>query len=342
MKTKLLSLFLLVSILSFGQTPVNSFYGANNSSFQLLTAASSLDHSAAGANQTWNFNQLIPLGTSVHTYATPTATESSTYTGTTNVIITTSTNGSTVSTGKLFTKNIANEVSITGLTGADLIANFNTNNATLGNFPMNYGFSNNDTSVAGSFTYTTYNGTFTGSLVTSVDAHGTLTLNDTGNGSYTGNVTRLKTVLNLSLNYGFFNNIGTVTQTSYSYYDSTDGTNNPIFRSVTTTAVVPLLSINQSDTTLERFVAVLLNVPDTNLSSLWVKNPIEDSIEINSNISIENATVTVVDMFGKVVYRNVNENITENYKIPISLNKGMYIITLSNDKVSFTKKIIKN
>ena len=103
----------------------------------------------------------------------------------------------------MYTKNTANTISITGISADDLIVNFVTNNATLGLFPMSFGYSNSDT-VAGNYTYTTYSGTFTGTLVTTVDAHGTLNLNNTSGGFYTGNITRLKTVLNLSLNYSFF------------------------------------------------------------------------------------------------------------------------------------------
>jgi hypothetical protein len=342
MKTKLLSLFLLISLVNIAQNPIPSFYGADNSSFALVTTANPLDHSATGANQTWNFNQLLSLGNAVHNYATPTATELTTYPGTTTVIVTTSTTGATTSTGKLFTKNLANQISITGLNSTGLEANFNTNNATLGTFPMNYGYTNNDTNVAGSFTYTTYSGTFTGTLVTTVDAYGTLSLNDTGFGAFSGAVTRLKTVLNLSLNYGFFTNIGTVTQTSYSYYDTNDTTNNPIFRSVTTAAVVALLSINQSDTTLERFNTVLLNVADNNLASLWIKNPIANSIEINTSQNIENATITVTDILGKTIYKTVNETINGTFEIPVSLTKGMYLVTIGNDKEKITKKVIKN
>jgi hypothetical protein len=340
MKTKLLFSFLLITLISVGQTPIASFYGTNNASFGLAVAGNPLVHGSGGANQTWNFNQLVSLGSSVHTYVVPTTAQTTTYPGTTTVIVSNSTVGTTSSTSQIFTKNPANVFSITGLVSSGLTANFVTNNATIGTFPMNYGYTNTDSNVAGTFVYTTYNGTFTGTLVTTVDAYGTLTLNDFGFGSYTGNVTRLKTVLNLSLTY-LFPNVGTVTQTSYSYYDNTIGTNDPIFRSTTTAAVVGLLGINQTDTTLEKYVIPPLNNQNFDFASLWINNPIRNTIQINSTNPIENATISVKDMLGKTVFTSRNQRVNETLEIPVSLSNGMYLITIQNENGSVTKKIIK-
>ncbi len=338
MKTKLLSLFCLMTLLSFGQHQINSFYGTNNSSFDLLTSASPLDHSPTGADQIWTFSPLLSVGSTIYTYVAPTLTETTTYPGTTSVIVTNSTSGTTTTTGQMFTKQATNTVSITGLTATDLDINFSTNNATLGAFPMTYGFSNTDSSVSGTYTYTTYSGTFTGTLVTTVDAYGFLNLPDF---FYSAEVTRLKTVLNLSLNYSIFSNVGTVTQTSYSYYDPTNLLNNPAFRSVTTAAVVPLMSINQTDTTLERFVSVLSN-PNYDLQSVWVKNPIQNTIEINTTNSIDHATISVTDMLGKTIYQSNDNTISGTLTIPVALTRGVYLLSIGNDSGSITKKIIKS
>jgi hypothetical protein len=343
MKIKLLLLLFLTALISFAQNPISSFYGVNNSVFSLLTSAGTLDHSPTGANQTWTFTQLSNSGTSLRNNNTPTSAETTTYPGTTTVILFTNTQGTNVTTGNLYTKDQNGTVSITGLTSSELVANFVTNNATLGSFPMAYTFTNSDP-VAGTYVYTTYSGTFTGTLVTSVDAYGTLTLNDAGDGtgSYTGTVTRLKTVLNLSLNYQLFSNVGTVTQTTYSYYDgNATGTNNPIFRSITTSAVVPLLSINQTETSLEKFKTVLLSVKNPILESVWIKNPVENTIEINTSYTIDNASISITDMLGKTIYQVKNQNISGTFEIPVSINKGIYLITISNENGNVTKKIVK-
>ncbi len=341
MKTKLLILLFFTILIASAQSPIPTFYGADNSTFSLVTSANALDHSATGASQTWNFNQLLSLGTEIRNYVAPTTTESTTYPGTTNVIVSNSTVNAVLSTSKMYTKNPGNILSITGINGGGLDANFTTNNATLGAFPMNYGYSNSD-NVAGNYVYTTYSGTFSGTLVTTVDAYGTLNLNDFGTGAYSGNVTRLKTVLTISLNYSFFTNVGTVTQTSYSYYDASDGTGNPIFRSVTTAAVVPLMSINQTDTTLEKFETVLLNNTSNTFSNLWVKNPVQNNIEINTTNGINNANIRITDMLGKIIYQTKNETINGTFEIPVELNKGIYLITIESETGSITKKIIKN
>ena len=207
---------------------------------------------------------------------------------------------------------------------------------------MNYGFTNTDSNVSGNYVYTTYSGTFSGTLVTTVDAYGTLTLNDFGTGPYTGNVTRLKTVLNISLNYGIIPNVGTITQTSYSYYDANIGSNNPIFRSTTTTSVVALAGINQTDISLEKFESVPLGSLTRELASAWVKNPVENTIEINAPETIDSANISITDVLGKTIYQMKNQNIQGVFEIPLSLTKGVYLVNISNENGSVTKKIVKN
>lgn len=337
MKIKLLASLLFLTTLTFSQ--VNSFYGTNNSVFSTLTSVTPLSHGSGGTSQTWSFGSLLPLGTSIYTYVAPTASETTTYPGTTTVIVTNTTEGTTTTTGRMFTKNTANNTfSITGLNGTDLNINFSTNNATLGIFPMVYGFTNTDSNVAGTYNYTTYSGTFTGNLVTTVDASGTLNLTDYG---FSANVTRLKTVLNISLNYGIIPNIGTVTQTSYSYYDPTNTLNNPAFRSVNTIAVVPLLSIDQNNTSLEKFNNILAN-PSSELQTVWIQNPVQNTIEINTSNAIDNANISVTDMLGKTIYQMKNQTINGTYEIPVSLTKGIYLITIESNNGSITRKIIKN
>ncbi len=342
MKIKLLFLAILVSVFGFSQSTINSFYGANNTSFLMLTSGTTLDHSPAGPNQTWNFNQMISLGNSVHTYATPSVQELVTYPGTTSNIISTNTQGTNVATGYLYTKNVGGVVSITGLNTTGLNANFGTNNATIGTFPMNYGYTNTDSNVSGNYTYTTYSGTFTGTLTTTVDAYGTLTLNDAGNGAYSGTVTRMKNVLSLTLNYGFIPNVGTVVQTSYSYFDPNVSTTDYVFRSVSTASVIPLMSINQTDVVIEKIHTTPLSVDSQNFANaLWIKNPINNSLEINSNYAIENATISITDILGKTVFTSADQNINGSIEIPLNLSNGVYLITIKNEKESITKKIVK-
>jgi hypothetical protein len=334
MKTKLLFILSFFSIMSWAQS-IPAFHGVDNSFFNVFTTLTPLDQSASGANQSWTFGSFLSLGGNTYNYTAPTAPEVTTYPGTTEVTL--SSSGT-----KMFTKTATGNIfSITGLAATDLNINFSTNNATLGAFPMVYGFSNTD-SVAGNYVYTTYSGNFTGTLVTSVDAYGTLTLTDAAY-AYTGNVIRLKTVLNLSLTY-IFPNAATVTQTSYMYYDTNSATfiENPIFRSITTHTVSSLLSLDQTDTTLEKFEAVLLKNPTHALDSVWVENPVLNNVKINSASTMEPIDISIADLLGKIVYTSKNNSISGTLELPVNLNKGMYMITLSNEIASITKKIIKN
>ncbi len=334
MKTKLLLVTLLTSVLTWAQS-VPSFHGDNNSNFTSLTAAAALDHSPTGANQTWTFGGLTSAGNFVYTYTAPSSGDLTTYPGTTEVTVATDTNGSS----NMYTKTVGSTFSITGVTGTDLDINFVTDNATLGAFPMPFGYTNTDATVAGTYVYTTYSGTFTGTLTTTVDATGTLNLPDY---SYTGTVVRLKTVLNISLNYSFFSNVGTATQTSYIYYDTSNPfNNNPIFRSVTTAAVVPLLSINQSNTSMEKFTTTLAT-PTNDFAGLWIENPVQNSIVLQTSSELDHATITVTDLLGKTIYTSKDNTIQGLFTLPLSLNKGVYLITIANDQGSITKKLLKN
>jgi hypothetical protein len=338
--TLLLSLFLSFSI-GFSQNEISNFNGNVTDSpvFLTLESTNPINHTV-GANQIWTFSGLSSLGNTSYNYSLPTPSEIITYPGTTNIMVTTFNPTNDVSTtAKLYTKIEPNNTfSITGLVSDEFTLNLSTNNATVGTFPMVYGYSNSDSNVAGNYVYDTYSGNMTGNITTTVDAYGQLNLPDYNATPY--QVTRMKTVLFLSLNYSIFNNAGTITQTTYNYYSSLD-TTTPIFRSTTTSLVSSLLSINETRTSLEGFQALLLNQEKFNQNSIWIKNPIANSIEINSSYTIENANIKITDMLGKSIYESKNNIINGTVEIPISLNKGVYLINISNEKGNITKKIIK-
>ncbi len=333
MKTKLRITLLFLSLASFAQTPINSFYSNNDAFFDVLTSANPIDQSASGANLVWNFTGLTQIGVSLYTNTTPTASEVTTFPNT-NVVIE---SNNSVTTSQIFTKNVASVVSITGLLSTGLELNFITNNATLGAFPMSYGFTNTD-NVAGTYNYTTYSGTFTGTIVTSVDAYGTL--NDNVSVFTNANATRLKTVITLSLNYGFLTNVGTITQTTYSYYSDNLFINAPLFRTATTSAVVALAGIDQTDTTIESLGGFLLKTDSfaTTPSIQIAPNPIIDVLTIQADNNQKILSVSLSDLNGRIVLKSIEGN-TINVS---SLQKGIYLATITTDKGTYSKKIIKN
>ena len=330
-KTLLFSLLLLTS-LSYAQAPINNYTNNAATEYYVVTSAG-VDNSSNGANVTWNFTTLSQTDNNNETYAPPSASESSTYPGTTSVVTLTTLN-SPGTPSYLYLKNVANEISITGASNVDLDINYITDNATLGTFPLNYTYSNTD-NVAGTFNYTGTSGTFAGTFATFVDAYGTLNMNDLGSGAYSGSVTRMRTEQNITLTVGIFS--GTVMQTSYNYYD--DSTGKIIFRSSTTSFSIPILGINDTVVSNEAINDPTLSITniDDNSNIAFYPNPLKDILIINAN-NTEINLLEIYDLNGRRVLE------IHNPKNQISLQtlaQGIYVTKAHSTKGIHTKKIIK-
>jgi len=77
------------------------------------------------------------------------------------------------------------------------------------------------------------------------------------------------------------------------------------------------------------------------LNSVWIKNPIANTVEINSSYTIENATISITDVLGKTIFSTKNRTINGTLEIPVSMPKGIYLITIATENESITKKLIK-
>ncbi|MGV9003140.1 T9SS type A sorting domain-containing protein [Flavobacterium sp.] len=133
------------------------------------------------------------------------------------------------------------------------------------------------------------------------------------------------------------------------------GTNN-LYAPVTTSSVSPFVAssvptINENHITfntqnvafaLNEILNPALNTSNPVLESIWIKNPVENTIEINSNYALEKINVTLTDMLGKRIYEIENQNINGNYSIPVTLSKGIYLLKVDNGTLSVTKKLVKN
>ena len=211
MRATLLLLSFLVITFSFSQT-VDSYNNATSASYILVESTPAIDQSATGMGLTWNYTTFAATGVSSDVHDVPTASDLTTYPGTTTVQTTTS--GTTVT--KILSKDIAGEISFTGANSTDFDFNYSIDNAIIGTFPLAYGYLNTDP-TAGNLSYTGIGAPFTGTITTEVDAYGTLNINDVGAGAYTGDVTRLKIIQDVSFTaLTFFP--GTATQTTYNYY----------------------------------------------------------------------------------------------------------------------------
>lgn len=330
MKTTLLLFFMSISFFGYAQTPISNYDSAPLSMYAVVSSSTAVNHNATGANQSWSFNTLSQIDSSADSHTAPTAQELIDYPTTTSVATTTSTS----SVGKVYTKNIANQVSITGAEGAGLILNYITDNALIGTLPLSFGYSNTDT-VAGTFDYNgSVTGTFSGTLTSEVDAYGTLIMNDLGSGTFNGSVTRLKTTQNITLSAGFIS--GTVDQTSYYYYHATTG--DLVFRSTTVSIVAP--GINSTDTIMESLLSSTLGVNQTisNVDLQLYPNPVKDRLNLNLDNDIDSSSISILDING----RQISNFETNQNAIDVSrLKSGIYFISILTTKGFVTKKFIK-
>lgn len=339
MKTKLLLPIMLFNLVCVAQAPINSYYPVNGATYTVVSTAVPLDHTPAGANAMWNFVDLTQIGSSIDNNLAPTTQESTTFPGTTTNTVTTTTLGLIVSESKIYSKEMAGETSITGLINPQIELNFNTNNALLGTFPLNYGFANLD-NMAGTFTSGTFTGGVTGTSDTSVDAYGTLNLNINGTGVVSYEVTRLKSIQNITMTLGIFGTVGTIEQTLHYYYLN-GGPNSPIFRSSRTIANVPLQGINNE--VYEQFekydLPLSVNQNNLNNTSLTLyPNPTQDVLFLKSkNEKISGLTIT--DMSGRIVF--VGENIENSVSLK-NLQSGIYSATVTTNAGKTTRKFVKN
>ena len=334
MKTKLPFLFFLLPVLIFAQAPINGFFSVPMSTYAIVESNPAIDQSASGAGLVWDFTNLTSLGTNTDTYALPTAGEIATYPGTTEVS-TVTTSGS-MEENKVFAKDIAGAFSFTGVSTAGVELNYITDNAFLGTFPLSFTDTTSD-AVSGTFTSDSGSGTFSGTITTTVDAHGTLSMNDLGEGDYSGSVTRLKVIQDLTLSVSIFT--GTVFQTSYYYYDNSNG--NLVFRSNTADIEFAIAGIDDTITLNESFLTNPLSTPNNVFVENEIKvipNPVSDILNIKLNQNEIIKAIILTDVSGREVLR-IHDNISS---INVSqLKTGLYIANITTDKGLFVKKIVK-
>ena len=241
---------------------------------------------------------------------------------------------------KIYSKDNAGQVAITGIINSQVELNFAANNALVGTFPLNYGYSNVD-DLEGTFTSGTFTGGVAGTISNSVDAYGTLNLSIDGGGITTYQVTRLKSVQNVDLSYSIFGNIGTIDQTLYYYYAYGDlSLDTPIFRTSHTVVNVPLQGINnETYDQMEKYYNFLGVAENSKIASVSLfPNPTQDQLHIESKDS-EIKEITVSDMSGRIVFHS-NGN-TETISLG-NLQNGIYNATVVTTAGSKTEKIIKN
>ncbi|MBW7675873.1 T9SS type A sorting domain-containing protein [Chryseobacterium chendengshani] len=229
-----------------------------------------VDNSATGNNATFINTSLTQGSASATSYSAPTASEISTFPGTTIKMVGA---GNTV-----YYKQTASKLEITGLVTPDATLNFSTNNGTFISYPAAFGYSETD-AASGTFSATAGSGNFSGTISLTADAAGTLLI---GTKTYT-NVLRIKSIQNFSLTvFGF--PVGSVVNTSYTYYDSLHKF--PLL--TTTNAVITVQgtaqTTNAAQALNETFLATSSDVSTKKTIQIY-PNPAHDYIEIKGDLS---------------------------------------------------------
>ncbi len=343
MKKQLLFAFLAIAGTGLAQEPITGFYGYVNDdfgtsdgtghrSYTRVASVAPLDQSAAGADLTWNFDQLSFIGVSEYHNVVPTAGETGQYPGTTRVVD----NVVTINDVTTLSRAFFNGWAITGVENADFQLHYTDNGAFSTDMNLEYGDTYTET-VGGTFFYDGYTGTFAGTITGTVDAYGTLNLNDFGSGvgATSDPVTRLKIVQTLTLSSPPFGVVGSTTFTNYHYYRQ--GDLYPFFTSTVSNFNIPLLSIDEEQTMMEVAAYALLATPEVSQRNISiVPNPTSGVITVTGD-DIAVQSIAITDMNGRIVMHNSGANTIDIS----SLASGVYFARVATDSGSLIKKIVK-
>lgn len=332
MKCKLLSVFFTVPFLINAQSPINNYFSVPLSQYVDVTGP--IDHNPTGSNAVWDFGSLTSSVVNIDTYAAPTATEVATYPGTTQVFTITD---DAMNTSVAFFKVDGSDISLTGANNPELTIDYNTDNAFVGSYPLTFGSAINVDNIAGELQAQGQSSNYTGTITVDVDAYGSLAFEVVGQGTYSGDVTRILTVQDISFTVGGIFP-GTATISNYNYYKDADGA--LVFRSSDGIISVPSLNINIPISSAEALVTNTLSITNTAISGS-VKiypNPAQDILHIDLDNLSDFQTITIVDVNGRVV---LTSNAIERSIDIKTLETGFYTLTMLTKTGTIVKKFIK-
>ncbi|MDQ1097628.1 MULTISPECIES: T9SS type A sorting domain-containing protein [Chryseobacterium] len=283
-----------------------------------------VNNSATGSNATFSNGSLTAGSASPSTYSAPTASEISSYPGTTIKMV----NGTTTA----YFKASASKLEITALVTPDATLNFSANNGTYISYPAAYGYAETDT-AQGTFTASGASGNFSGTINISADASGTLII---GNKTYT-NVLRIKSVQNFNLTSSGFP-LGTVSNTSYMYYDATHKF--PLLSSTTANINISLLNINQTTNTAQALNETFLAVLDQHFNKERLSiypNPAQDAVQIRGNTAAF-SSARIYSLDGKILKTSaLNSGTIDVSELP----SATYFIEFTGKETKEAHKLIK-
>ncbi|MCF2220458.1 T9SS type A sorting domain-containing protein [Chryseobacterium sp. PS-8] len=331
---KLLPFVLSIYSLCNAQTTVTKSFNdpVSGDNANYLTATGTPNNSGTGANITFNNSSLVLGSSAPGVYSTPSASEISTFPSSTLKL--------TGSPNTVYYKQSASKLEITGLITTDATLNLSANNGTFISYPAAYGYNETD-QAQGTFTSTTANGLCKGTITLAADAWGTLLL---ASSSFT-NVLRVKSVQNFNLylpnDTSFVFPIGSIVNTSYSYYGSTYKF--PLLTTNETVVNIPVAGINnQTTSSAQALSTIVLAAGDSSAKAKGLKiypNPADDFINLKGDT--ENyATAKIYSLDGKLI----KQSDLKSGKVPVSdLPPASYFIEVSgkNSKPEAAKFIKK-
>lgn len=333
MKTTLLSFLLFAPSLLIAQS-ITGFFSEPSSEYAVVATVSPLDQSASGEDASWSFLNLMATSvTSIDTYSN--VNEGNPIRDDyplTNFAQTTTDSNTQVA--NLYVDSGSAKVDITGIESMGLALQYN-DLGVIGDFPLAYNFSNGGNSIAGAFNFSGTSGTFTGTITTTVDAYGTLSMNDVGGGTYSGTVTRLKIIQDIDLFVGF--KVGDLTQTSHYYYDN--GTGNLVFRS-NQIQITSALIDDVDFTLMESLIVNPLSVSDSkNIAEPFnlTSNPVAHTLSFQLNKDVNVSDVLIYDLQGRQVLQS---QFKEQIDVT-ALVSGIYVLALKTDNGLLSKKFVK-
>jgi hypothetical protein len=331
MKIKLLFTFCALSILGYAQVPINNYFSSPMSQYFIVDGA--IDHSPTGANAVWSFGTLTQSGTSTDTFAAPTAGELADYPGTTEVL---SITDGAMNVNQFFYEVDGSTLSLTGASNTEFTLNYNDDNALVGTYPLTFGTAATTDAIAGQLMAQGQTPNYTGTIENEVDAYGTLSFTVTGEGTYTGSVTRVRTEQNVSFSIaGVIPGTGNLI--THNYYKDSDGA--LVFRTFEGAVVVSGLGVNETFLTSEALITNTLSTEDINQTQNVVKlypNPVNDILNISVSDNLAIASVEIKDINGRTILTTTETSINTS-----QLQSGLYVIAISTGEDTVIKKFIK-
>lgn len=152
-----------------------------------------------------------------------------------------------------------------------------------------------------------------------------------------------------NLKIGYFNFIpaisGMAVSNTNNYYSNINGS------STTPFAAYSIPAINENHVTfnpenvqfaLNEIYAdeVTLATQQNPLQQLMIENPVKQVLKIKTNYILRDAEFALTDMSGKRVFNKTFKTISGNLEIPVSVTKGIYMLTISSGKEKITKKVM--